>query len=263
MAVAVITGTGTYALPGLEAGEPAPHTTPFGEALVTRARMGDTEILHVSRHGPGHRRLSNQVSHRANIAALADLGAEAVVGVTVCGAVDPSLELGSLVVFDDLHFLANRLADGSLCTFHDTADDPRRGHWIFEDPFSADVRSVLLEAAISAGIPARDGGCYGHVDGPRFNTRSEIRTLAQAGVAAVSQTAGPETVLCGELELPYALLGYATDYANGVTDEATPVQELLDRIASSTAAFAAVLAEALPRLAAARPAPPGVVHRFE
>ena len=73
----------------------------------------------------------------------------------------------------------------------------------------------------------RDGGCYGHVDGPRFNTRAEIRGLAAAGVTAVSQTAGPETVLCGEAELPYALLGFLTDYANGVKDEATPVETLV------------------------------------
>ena len=51
----------------------------------------------------------------------------------------------------------------------------------------------------------RDGGCYGHVDGPRFNTKAEIRGLAPAGVTAVSQTAGPETVLAGEAELPFAL----------------------------------------------------------
>ena len=88
----------------------------------------------------------------------------------------------------------------------------------------------------------RDGGCYGHVDGPRFNTRAEIRGLAACGVTAVSQTAGPETVLCGEAELPYALLGYATDYANGVQDEPTPVQTLIEMMAASTGTFAAVLA---------------------
>ena len=85
----------------------------------------------------------------------------------------------------------------------------------------------------------RDGGCYGHVDGPRFNTKAEIRGLAQAGVTAVSQTAGPETVLAGEAELPFALIGYATDYANGVQPEPTPVERLLELIAASTESFAA------------------------
>ena len=79
----------------------------------------------------------------------------------------------------------------------------------------------------------------------------------------VSQTAGPEAVLCGEMELPYALLGYATDYANGVTDEATPVETLIDMMAASSATFAAVLEAAVPRAADADPAPTGTVYRFE
>jgi len=263
MSVGVITGTGTYAVAGFEGGAPEPVATRFGEALVSRGSIGDAEVLHVSRHGAGHPRLSNHVTHRANVAALAELGAECVIGVTVCGAVDASVPLGSLIAFDDLHFLANRLADGSLCTLYDTQGDARRGHWIFEDPFSPDVRVALLEACAAVDVPVRDGGCYGHVDGPRFNTRAEIRSLAQAGVTAVSQTAGPETVLCGESELPYALLGYATDYANGVTETPTPVPELLRLIERSSEVFAVVLAAAVRRLAGRRPAPPGVIYRFE
>jgi 5'-methylthioadenosine phosphorylase len=263
MKVGVITGTGTYALPGLEAGSPERFATRFGEALVVHGRVGDVEVLHVSRHGEGHARLSNHVAHRANVTALQELGAECVLAVTVCGAVDPSVPLGSLIVFDDLHFVANRLADGSLCTLYDTPGDRRRGHWIYERPFSDGARAVLLEGCREAGVAVRDGGCYGHVDGPRFNTRAEIRSLALAGVTAVSQTAGPETVLCGEAELPYGLLGYATDYANGVTDEATPVDELLRLIGASTEVFGSVLTAALPKLAAVKAAPPGVLYRFE
>jgi 5'-methylthioadenosine phosphorylase len=261
--VGVITGTGTYALPRLEAAPPEPFSTRFGDALLARGRLGDVEVLHVSRHGEGHKRLSSQVTHRANVVALRELGADCVLAVTVCGAVDPTLPLGSLIVFDDLHFLSNRLADGSLCTLYDTPGDPARGHWIYEDPFSADLRSALLEACGELGVPVRGGGCYGHVDGPRFNTRAEIRSLASAGVTAVSQTAGPETVLCGEAELPYALLGYATDYANGVVEEATPVAELLRLIERSTEVFAETVAAAVSQLRATPPPSTGTVYRFE
>src|SRR6184192_711455 len=233
MRVGVLTGTGTYAFPG--AGEARADTMPtgFGDVHATRLGLGEVEVLHISRHEPGHRRLSNHVAHRANIAALIERDVEAVIAVTVCGAVDPTVPLGSLIVFDDLHFLANRLSDGSLCTLYDEPGHPLRGHWIYEDPFSEGVRQALLAGCREAGAPARDGGCYGHVDGPRFNTRAEIRSLALAGVTAVSQTAGPETVLCGEAEVPYALLGYVTDYANGVSPEATPVDELLRLIGAS------------------------------
>jgi purine nucleoside phosphorylase len=263
MKVGVITGTGTYALPGLEGGPRDPVSTRFGEAHVVRGNVGETEVLHISRHREGHSHLSSQVTHRANLAALKELGADCVLAVTVCGAVDPGVELGSLIVFDDLHFLVNRLADGSLCTFYDQPGDPLRGHWIYEGPFSAALRDVWLEGCADAGLQARDGGCYGHVDGPRFNTAAEIRTLAQAGVTAVSQTAGPETVLCGEAELPYALLGYATDYANGVQAEPTPVPELLRLIEASKESFSRALQSALKLLPGRDMSPTGTMYRFE
>ena len=260
----MLTGTGSYTLPGAGEGRHEQVITVHGDVPVTHLELGGVEVVHVSRHGEGHLRLSNQVSHKANIRALEQCGAEAIVAVTVCGAVDPSVPLGSLVVFDDIHFVSNRLPDGSLCTFHDRPGDTGRGHWIYEDPFSEGVRQALLAGCREAGVPARDGGCYGYVDGPRFNTRAEIRSLALAGVTAVSQTAGPETVLAGEVELPYALLGYATDYANGVKDEATPVEELVRLIGASSEVFASVIAATLPALAAAEPpAPPGVIYRFE
>jgi purine nucleoside phosphorylase len=263
MRVGVLTGTGTYALPGLETQEPQPQRTPFGEALVAHASVGELDVLHISRHGEGHKRLSNSVEHRANIAALRELGADCVLAVTVCGAVDPSVPLGSCIVFDDLHFLVNRFADGSLCTFYDTPGDRMRGHWIFDRPFSEGARTALVEACRDAGAAACGHGCYGHVDGPRFNTRAEIRSLALAGVTAVSQTAGPEAVLCGEAELPYALLGYVTDYANGVRDRPTPVEELVRLIGESRDVFGRVLSAALPKLPDLAPAPAGTVYRFE
>ncbi len=257
MRIGIITGSGTYALPALEAGAPASVATPFGEALVSEGRFAGADVLHVSRHGEGHRRLSSAVTHQANIWALREGGVQAILAVTVCGALEPDLELGTLLVFDDLHFLANRLPDGSLCTLHTEPGAPGRGHWIFDRPFSEPLRRALADGARAGGFAVRDGGCYGHVDGPRFNTRTEIRALMAAGVTAVSQTAGPETVLAGEAEVPYALLGFATDYANGVKpDEPTPVEELIRLVGASTETFALTLAAAVPLVTAA-PEPVG------
>jgi purine nucleoside phosphorylase len=263
--VAIITGSGTHSLPGYDETDSVRVQTPFGAADVTRGRHGGVPALHVSRHGAGHVRLSNHVTHRANIWGLKELGATAVIGCTACGAVDPTLELGSLVVFDDLHFPSNRLPDGSLCTFSTEPGDRARAHWILHGgPFSEDLRRALIEGAQEAGLSARPGGTYGHVDGPRFNTPTEIAQLAGCGVTAVSQTAGPETVLCGELELPYALIGFVSDHANEVRPgQTTPVDELIALMAKSSAVFALALAAALPRLAERSPAAAGTVFRLE
>ena len=264
MAVGIITGSGTHALPGFEVDASQGVNTPFGSPTVSTGRFGGSDALHVSRHGSGHVRLSSHVAHRANVWALKELGATSVIGCTACGAVDPTLTLGSLVVFDDLHFPVNRLPDGSLCSFF-SAGERSRGHWILHGgPFSPGLRETLNAAAASAGHPARDGGTYGHVDGPRFNTPSEIAQLAACGVVAVSQTGGPETVLCGELELPYALIGFVTDYANEVRPgDPTPVAKLIELMGASSTIFADVVAGAIGGIVATPPSPAGTVYRLE
>jgi purine nucleoside phosphorylase len=270
MPVAIITGSGTHALPGFERARTEPVATPYGEVVISAGEFAGVDVLHVSRHGAGHTRLSNHVAHRANIWALHSLGASAVLACTACGAVDPSLSLGGLVVFDDLHFTSNRLPDGSLCTFFDTPGESDRGHWVLHGgPFSPALRAALVTGAAESGHLARESGTYGHVDGPRFNTPSEIASLAACGVVAVSQTAGPETVLCGELELPYALIGFVTDHANEVIPgEPTPVSTLASLMASSSAVFADVLGWAVRRVAdglrsGSTVAPAGFVLRFD
>lgn len=264
MRVGVISGSGSYDWPTLTDPAPRTVTTRYGRAQVTEGVVGEVELVHLSRHGAGHARLSNQVAHKANVAALREAGIDALISLTVCGAVDPACEPGSLIVFDDLYFPHNRLPDGSACTWFDEPGAKERGHWIFEWPFSETVRAALLDAAAQVvGVPVVPGGCYGHVDGPRFNTRSEIAALKRAGVSAVSQTAGPEVVLAGEAELPIALLGFITDYANGVAPEPEPVEALLERMARSGKIFADVVEAALPFLAKAdKPAPAGIVYRF-
>src|SRR3712207_1175270 len=120
----IITGSGTYSLPDFDASGKRLGTTRFGDVELVEGGFAGCEVVHVSRHGEGHRRLSNHVQHQANVTALKEAGVDGVLAVTVCGACDPSLKLGTLIVFDDLHFLANRLADGSICTLHDTPGAP-------------------------------------------------------------------------------------------------------------------------------------------
>lgn len=259
MRVGIISGSGSHDWPGLADANPRSCRTRYGPVELTTGTLAGVQVVHLSRHGSGHERLSNQATHKANLAALLAEHVDCVVSLTVCGALDATIALGSLIAFDDLYFPGNRLPDGTLCTWHDAAGAAGRGHWIFERPISDGLRGTLVDAAIGVGVPVRDSGCYGHVDGPRFNSRAEIAALHSAGVSAVSQTAGPEIVLAGEAELPLAVLGYVTDHANGVAAP-QPVSELLRLMSASTETFARVLEAALPKIG--RPSAPGTVHRF-
>ncbi|MGH9087032.1 MAG: MTAP family purine nucleoside phosphorylase [Acidimicrobiales bacterium] len=261
MLIGLISGSGTDAWPDLDKAIASSVETAYGPVDLVTGQVGDVEVVHISRHGRSHRRLSNHVEHRANLSALIAAGVDAMIGCTVCGAADPSVPLGAAVVFDDLYFPSNRLPDGSLCTWHDRPGVAGRGHWIFDAPFSEPLRQALVCAGSRLDGPLVPAGTYGHVDGPRFNTRAEIAALAAAGVCAVSQTAGPEAVLAGEAGIPYALAGFVTDYANGVANEPEPLGALLARIAQSTSTFAELVASALPTLATESLARVGVVHQ--
>jgi 5'-methylthioadenosine phosphorylase len=261
MNVAVITGSGLYALPGLEDGCERLVPTAFGTVELSTGCLAGVEVVHVSRHGDGHPRLSHHVNHRGNVAALRELGVSCAIGMATCGGVDSSVDAGDLILFDDLYFPSNRLPDGTVCTLHAEPGDPARAHWLFERPFSDDLRHALREALEAERRRVRPDGCYGHVDGPRFNTRTEVRAMRALGVTAIGQTAGPEAVLCGEAGIPYALLGCVTGRANGVG--AQSMAALMEGIGSSARLLEDMHAPLVAAAARSDARPAGVNHGFE
>jgi purine nucleoside phosphorylase len=234
--VGIITGSGIYELPA--DGESLVVESRFGEAEVSIFRAGPWTVGSISRHQRDHKHLPHTIPHQANIIALEQLGARAVLATTVAGAVDPGVSLGQPVLFDDLFFPTNLLPNGAGCTVFTEPGDPMRGHLIWDEPFAPRLRRKLEFAAGDLGLETTVGGVYGHTNGPRFESRAEIRWLATAGVTAVSQTCGPEAILAGELELPYALVGFPVNYATGVSQSR---RSNLDRLL-------ALSAEVLPRV---------------
>ncbi len=224
--VGIVTGSGIYGLPG--GIELHRVETRFGAAEVAVSEVGPWRVGSISRHGEGHRNLPHTIPYRANFAALKELGAQAVLATTAVGAVDPSVRLGSPILFDDLFFPGNLLPSGEPCTLFTEPGDPERGHLIQDEPFAPRLVRKMELAARNLGLEVTVGGVYGHTNGPRFETKAEVQWLGAAGVAAVSQTCGPEAVLAGELELPYGLAGFPVNYATGVS-EPEP-KEVLERL---------------------------------
>lgn len=258
--VGIITGTGLYELDSLDRRRTERVQTPYGVVRVYTGRLAGAKVAHVARHGTGHARLSHQLDARASILALREVGVGCIVATTVCGAVSDELDPGSVVVFDDLYFPSNRLPSGEICTIFGDGHS-RPGHWIFDLPYSESVRRAVIAGADIAGLNPWDGGTYGHVDGPRLNSRSEIHALADLGVSAVSQTGGPETVLAGEARLPFALVGFVVDRANGI-GAPTPPHSIARHLESSKEHFQSMLVASLPGLAAETHEAPGGLYGF-
>lgn len=254
--LALISGTGFYDFPDLEKGKDLEISTKYGKVSLRRGVIAGKEIVFLARHRRSHSILSNMINHRANLTALKTLETKALVSTTVCGVLDPGIPLAEMAVFDDLYFPENRLPAGEACTIYDEEGDTLRGHYIFHKPFSEGLRQQLIAAAEN---PITDA-VYAHVNGPRFNSKPEIRMLKNYA-SFISQTAGPEVILAGELEIPCALIGFGVDYANGVKEVPTPVEVLAENLKLSKRVFTAVIKKCLETYQI--PQFDGFLYRFE
>jgi 5'-methylthioadenosine phosphorylase len=228
--VAVITGSGFYDFPDLTDSCEIEIATPFGTVQAVCGSCDGKSVLFIARHKKDHALLSNMINHKANIYACRQAQVDVIIATSIVGLTNPDLPLAKILIFNDLFYPDNRLPDGSHCTFFSEENQIGRGHYLFGSPFF-DVSGVLKGEDVIPDIT------YAYVNGPRFNSKKEIRFFANYA-DAVSQTAGPEAVLAGELEIPYVLLGYGVDYANGVKDEPTPIEVLTENMHRSKEAFA-------------------------
>ena len=175
---------------------------------------------------PATSRLSNHVTHRANIWALKQLGATRGDRLHGLRRRRPALELGSLVVFDDLHFLVQPAARRVSCARSSPSRAiPARAHWILHGgPFSRRRPRGARSRRRRPGTRPATAASTATSTARASTRRPRSRSSPPAASPRSARPAGPETVLCGELELPYALIGFVTDYANEVKPgEPTPV----------------------------------------
>jgi len=205
--VAVIGGSGFYALEDLTDVEEVRPDTPFGppsDAIVI-GTLKDTRVAFLPRHGRGHRILPSELPSRANIYALKTLGVELVIGVSAVGSLREEIAPLDLTVPDQL---IDRTA-GRPGTFF---GDGLIAHVAFAEPFCPMLRRALYEASIDAGATVHDGGALVVMEGPAFSTRAESALYRAWGASLIGMTALPEAKLAREAEMCYAVLACTTDY---------------------------------------------------
>jgi 5'-methylthioinosine phosphorylase len=244
----IVAGTGFYAIDALEEHATETVETSFGPALVTRGTWHGLPVVFLTRHGPGHSVPPHLVNYRANVRALADLGCRDVVAVNVTGGIDPDLQPGALLCLDDfVDFTKQR-----PLTFHDGSGPEGVVHTDVLEPYHPAIRRELLAAAHEAGVELHDGGVYAAFEGPRFETRAEIRLARLAGADVAGMTGVPEVTLALEAGLRYGAVSLVVNPATGVADTDDPItmDEIGDVLRASSVDVLAVL-EALVRSRAA------------
>ena len=234
--LAIIGGSGLTKLAILEVTRRWVARTPYGEPSgpLTFGRICGCEVAFLARHGYGHTIAPHEVNYRANLWALKDAGADAVVSVASVGGIRKDIAPGSLV-------LPDQIIDytwGRRSTFFD-GPGATVNHIDFTEPYSAPLRKRILKAAADCREKVIDGAVYATTQGPRLETAAEINRLERDGADIVGMTGMPEAALAREIGLEYAAIAVAANYAAGRGESARAI---------ALARIEAVLEEAMGRV---------------
>ena len=210
--LAIIGGSGLTRLSTLAVAHREVVRTPYGEpsSALLSGQIGGRDVVFVARHGHGHTIPPHKVNYRANLWALKDRGASAILAVASVGGIAAAYRPGDLV-------LPHQLIDytsGREATFFDGSDRVVV-HVDFTEPYAQTLREHCLAAASGAGIRLQDGGVYAAVSGPRLETAAEIDRLERDGATMVGMTGMPEAALSRELGVDYAAIAVVVNQAAG------------------------------------------------
>lgn len=237
---AIIGGSGLQAMPGLDITERVDIDTAWGQpsSPITVGQLGGQKVLFLARHSDEHGIPPHKVNYRANIAALAELGASCVFAFNAVGGISEALGAGSLVV-------PHQIIDytwGREHTYSDSSD-VILNFVDFTEPYDAQLRAALINAAALSGCDITGQGVYGATQGPRLESAAEIIRMERDGCDIVGMTGMPEAGLAREKNLPYACLALVVNAAAGKSDRLISLEEITQVMAERMPLVNTILTE--------------------
>jgi 5'-methylthioadenosine phosphorylase len=226
--------------------------TPYGQPSdsLFLGHVAGRTVAFLPRHGRKHHLPPHKINYRANLWALASVGARQILAPCAVGGLRPEYGPGTLLVPDQLvdrtksraqsYFDGEARADGQV---------PNVVHVTFADPYCPVGRRTAVETARATGWQAVDGGTLVVVEGPRFSTRAESLWHRAQGWSVVGMTGHPEAVLARELGLCYTSLTLVTDLDAGAdTGQGVSHEEVLEVFAANVGRIRDVLFDVIREL---------------
>ena len=161
--IAIIGGSGLYAMEGVTDLQEVQITTPFGAPsdAVMIGRLDGVPVAFLPRHGRGHRVAPHEINYRANIWALKSLGVRWCLSVSAVGSMRESIAPGHLVIVD-------QFIDRTRTRPNTFFEDGVVGHVGFSDPVCEVLRGAIVRAAQELKLGHQDGGTYVCIDALSF-----------------------------------------------------------------------------------------------
>ncbi|TDV72139.1 S-methyl-5'-thioinosine phosphorylase [Pseudomonas sp. LP_7_YM] len=239
---AIIGGTGLTQLDGLTIRQSLPVNTPYGapSGEIQLGELAGREVMFLARHGHPHRLPPHRINYRANIWALKQAGAQAVLAVNAVGGIHSGMDAGHFCV---PHNLVDYTSGRDHTFFCDDLEQVT--HIDFTHPYSQPLRARLIAALTAQGCAFSDFGVYGCTQGPRLESAAEIVRLERDGCDIVGMTGMPEASLARELELEYACLALVVNPAAGKSSAVISMAEIDHALQGGIGQVKAILAGVL------------------
>lgn len=243
--LAIIGGSGLYEIDSLEVVRTHAIETPFGSPSdeIVEGKLAGRSVFFLPRHGRGHRLLAHEINHRANIWALRSLNVRWIVSVNACGSLREKISPRDIVVPDQLVDRTGRSHEFSFF------GNGIATHVSFGDPYSHQMRGLLLAAASAHTTNIHNSGTYVSMNGPAFSTRAESNMYRSLNFDIIGMTNAPEARLCREAEIAFASLCMVTDYDCWKTDEAAvDVSAVIANLQANSALAKSIIASIIPKI---------------
>lgn len=239
---AIIGGTGLTELAGFALHDSRVIETPYGlpSAEILSGDFAGRRVLFLARHGHPHRIPPHQVNYRANLWALREAGADAILAVNAVGGIHAAMGAGHFCV---PHQLIDYTFGRDQTYFEGELEHVT--HVDFSYPYDEPLRQCLVAALAAERVAHSSHGVYGCTQGPRLETVAEIARLERDGCDIVGMTGMPEAVLARELELPYACLALVVNPAAGKSSGIITMAEIEAALAEGIGKARSVLARVL------------------
>ncbi len=239
--IGIIGGTGIYTPNFVQDAKQVSVDTDFGSVLLVQGKLRGRNVFFLPRHGKEHTIPPHMVNYRANIVALHNVGVERIIATSAVGSINREILPGTFVIVDQfLDFTKSRVE-----TFF---SGDKVVHIDCTDPYCPELSDIIQSAMDKFHYPYCRGGTYVAAEGPRFETRAEIKAYSILGGDVVGMTGVPEVILARELGMCYASIAVVTNFAAGISSGMLSHQEVIEKMSEMNGKIQNVLKEVMPNI---------------
>ena len=186
------------------------YDTKYGSAYAAI----DGDYLYILRHGKGHATAPHLINYRANAALLEEMDVSHVITTHAVGSITERLLptcIGLVSDFIDFTY-------GRPLSFFDGVDrhlDHKEMSSVFDD----ELKFQVIRASVERNLRISPSIVYITTNGPRLESKAEIRAYRAWGADVVGMTLNPEANLIHELGIRLCSVCFSINWAAGLDEE--------------------------------------------